>query len=266
MNLSDQVNKSGFPLQLAIANEVASSSDYWKALYEEHGWKSENSEGFIDLVIENQPKTWLMNIECKRVQDSSWIFLVDRESPTDVSRAKIWATYHSSEKIISCFDWVEVNMEPVCAESMYCVVPGQDNKAMPMLERTGASLVQSTEALAKEEAVNLDFIYSGLRMYQNVIVTTAELQTCHIDVSAIDVSTGKLAEDTEFSVVPFVKFRKQLGATIKTTNKAQHAADVRKYTSNRESTIFVVNSAHFLDFLNCSDLTGNINNVIQSAR
>jgi len=266
MNIKEQVNKSGFPLQLAIANEVTTHSHSWKVLYEEHGWKSESSEGFIDLMIEDQHKTWLMNIECKRVQDSAWIFLVDKKAPTNVSRAKIWATYHDTKNVITCFDWVEVDMKPICTETKYCVVPGQDSRAMPMLERTSATLVQSTEALAKEEATSLDFYYSGLRMYQNVIVTTAEINTCHIDVGEIDLATGKIAENTELSVVPFVKFRKQLGSTVKNIDKAQHDVAIRNNISSRESTIFVVNAAHFLDFLNQSELSGNINNVIRGAR
>lgn len=266
MDIKDQVDRSGFPLQLAIANQVKKNLSYWTVLYEEHQWSNDKTDGFIDLVLEDQNRTWLMNVECKRVQNSSWIFLLDRDSKITQSSTRLWVSYRSSEKVMEFFDWVDIPMAPECEESTFCVVPGQDSKSTPMLERVASSVVLSTEALAKDEAVSLDYFYSNLRMYQNVIVTTAELQTCHMDVGSIDISTGKIKEDTKFNVVPFVRFRKQLGATTSDNHKVQHGRDVEKLISQRESTVFVVNSAHFLDFLSSCELSGNIEKIIRGAR
>ena len=78
MSLEKHVNNSGFPLQIGLAHQVKSTTSRhgWKVLYQEHSWKNESEAGFIDLVLEDKHRTWLMNIECKRVLDTSWLFLV----------------------------------------------------------------------------------------------------------------------------------------------------------------------------------------------
>ena len=74
------INRSGFPLQIGLAHAIdASSQEHgWKVLHQEHGWKHSytGESGFIDLVVENQYKTVILNIECKRPQEATWQFLL----------------------------------------------------------------------------------------------------------------------------------------------------------------------------------------------
>ena len=161
MTLQKHVNNSGFPLQLAIANLVISTHN-WNVLYEEHNWVQDNNNGFIDLVIEDQYKTWLMNIECKRVRDSKWIFLRDTNATPTRRHAKLWVSSRRDGESLNHFGWADVPMDPDTAQSSYCVVPGQDSKARPMLERIASNVVISTEARALQETKTLSSHYSTL--------------------------------------------------------------------------------------------------------
>ena len=258
MSLHQHVNNSGFPLQLAVANLVNSDRTTWSVLYEEHAWHSDTGSGFIDLVIENQSKTWLMNIECKRVRESDWIFLLTEKAQKERLYSKPWVTWRTTENPSKLFDWIGIPLvSPSSPESAYCVVRGQDSKSRPMLERIAATVVESTEALARQEADPLIGIYSTLRIYQNVIVTTARLHVCDLDVSKIDINSGELGDNTEFRVVPYVRFRKQLGASIRNNHQVSTPADLKQTIKHRESTIFVVNSAYFKTFLDEYELPDN---------
>jgi hypothetical protein len=82
-----------------------------------------------------------------------------------------------------------------------------------MLERVAAQVANSTYGLAVNESELLSQHYSGgIRFYVNAIVTTASLQLCTFDPGDIDIATGDLGEEATFEEVPFIRFRKQLGA------------------------------------------------------
>ena len=99
------VNASGFPLQLAIGNAVrGGSAPGWSVLYEEHAWVLGEENGFIDLVLEDQNKTWLMNVECKRVRDSEWIFLHPIGQSKTRRHAKLWVTHRSGDPALLRLD------------------------------------------------------------------------------------------------------------------------------------------------------------------
>lgn len=264
MTLRQHVNNSGFPLQLAVADYVKHSSGGWNVLYEEHAWRTNTNSGFIDLVLEDQYKTWLMNIECKRVRDADWVFLKANGSASERRHAKLWVTRIASDESLDWFDWVDVPMDPSSVESAYCVVPGQDPKSRPMLERTAATGVESTEALARQEADGLSKHYSELRIYQNVIVTTAALHVCEFDISEIDIGTGELGNNSKFRQVPYVRFRKQLGAKALGEQRASDSTMLRKIEKNKESTVFIVNSSHFGDFLGACELPDDLERFIHA--
>ena len=261
MTLQKHVNNSGFPLQLAVANLVKSTHG-WDVLYEEHNWVHGNNNGFIDLVIEDQYKTWLMNIECKRVRDSQWIFLRDTKSTPTLRHAKLWVSSRPESESLNHFGWVDVPMDPETAQSSYCVVPGQDSKARPMLERIAANVVISTEALALQETKTLSNHYSTLRIYQNAILTTAELFVCDTDVDGIDITTGDIGASTKFTQVPYVRFRKQVGAVDTNLQPATEIHSLKKIITDKESTVFIVNASHFSNFLNNCELPDNITQYI----
>ena len=86
-------NRSGFVLQLGLETEVrrTMSAHGYGVVAREVPWRgSEGEEGFVDLVLENG---WVrLVVECKRVRDASWVFLVP-EAGGDESRLRAGARW-----------------------------------------------------------------------------------------------------------------------------------------------------------------------------
>ena len=78
--LLEWVNQSGFPFQTALEALINRSQTEWRwtVTHVEEAWRngSDERDGFIDLVIENQPQSVALIVEAKRTLDASWIFLV----------------------------------------------------------------------------------------------------------------------------------------------------------------------------------------------
>lgn len=248
--LAEFVNQSGFPLQIGIANLIdrTTSSHGWRVLYKEHSWKNneDEAEGFLDLALENRHRTSVLVVECKRVLDTSWIFLQPGERIVARRHSKAWVTRHKDDSF-KWFDWFGLALDPTSAQCEYCVVPGQDAKSRPLLERLAADLVSATEALAWEEKGFQSQQHDSLRMYFSVVVTTARLNVCVFDPEKISLDVGKLP-DAEFQEVPYVRFQKQLSTRLPkieaTGWDAQQALVLAK-----EHTVFVVNSEALMPFL-----------------
>jgi hypothetical protein len=247
--MKGHVNASGFPLQMAVSNAVNESSEHhgWRTRYTEHSWKNANGEsGFIDLVLADQHGTQFMVLECKRVKDTSWIFLVEGSTKKLRRHAKSFVFSKNGESV-KRFEWVDLTLEPSTPESQYCVIPGASGKSQSLIERAAAELVASTEGLASEDKALSLGERSSLGIYFNVIVTTAPLYVCRVDPGSISLKDGTL-DEAEFEEVPFVRFRKQLSPAYELP--ANYAAtgyfDVARA---KESTVFVVNSLHLVDFL-----------------
>jgi hypothetical protein len=103
--LMNLVNTSGFPFQIAISNLVKERKD-------EHGWSVFSSEapwdnpvtgrsGYIDLILQNSHDTQLMVIECKRVRDARWVFLVPSKRQLDRRHGILGLSYIKKDKSIS---------------------------------------------------------------------------------------------------------------------------------------------------------------------
>jgi hypothetical protein len=115
-----------------------------------------------------------------------------------------------------------------------------------MLERLASDLIEATEALAHEDFL-LNTKHDFIRMYANVVVTTAELNLCQFDPASISLATGMIT-DVKFTSVPFLRFRKSLSA------KPVNELNLEERTQTdlvkaRENTIFIVNSSCFEEFL-----------------
>jgi len=237
------VNSSGFPLQIGIkhAVEMASEEQKWGVWAEEHPWKNQISgeDGFADLVLDHYHETQMLIVECKRVRDSQWIFLVPSNSEKKFAHAKSWTTY-----LPKWSGWLDWTLKPYSFESNFCVVPGQDAKAKPMLERTASSIIEATEAFAMEEHALGVARPDHLRVYFPVIVTTADLKICRFDPGEIDLKSGEIT-NCEFEDVQFIRFRKSLTARIEESSEK----DITKVLRQKERTVFVVNSESFIDFL-----------------
>jgi len=243
MDKCKHINLSGFPLQIGLANAINSSRNVhgWSVLHQEHGWANESTgeSGFIDLVVENQHRTVVLNIECKRPQEATWQFLLPKPSDKQRTHCKFWTSY-LSKRSTKYFDWLDLAIEPSSYESEFCVVAGQDSKSRPMLERTAATVVASTEALAQEEANLLrDLSHERLRVYISVIATTAKLEACKFDPQDIDLQKGTITT-AEYEEVPFLRFRKQLSPHPKLPKKDGWADEFKAFAKAKENTVFII--------------------------
>jgi hypothetical protein len=254
--LSDAVNRSGFPLQIALQRlvERTRSDHEWKVIFSEHYWINppDKCSGFIDLILENGRGDTVFVVECKRVVNCSWIFLIDDMKQTERRHAKGWVTEYADGSF-SRFGFEELQVEPVTRQAQYCVVDGQTPKERPMLERIASILVSSTEGFASEEMPRVSNAKNGvLRVYLSVIVTTAKLRVCAFDSELISLSTGEI-DGAKYREVPFLRFRKQLGSHREIPNreipKMHLSAGYREIAAAKESTVFIVNSESFSEFL-----------------
>lgn len=235
-------------------------------LYQEHGWISEQTgeSGFIDLVLENQHQTVLLNVECKRPTEATWQFLVPRAANSSTSRCRYWASYLSRSQT-KYFDWVDQDLTPPSYESAFCVVAGQDPKSRPMLERVASTVVVSTEALAREEAQLLALAdYERLRVYINVIATTAKLEVCKFDATSIDLESGTMS-DGEFEGVPFVRFRKQLSA-LQSNHETLQPYNFSDMARAKEDTVVVVHATELCNLLNELQIDRSIGWLVNGRR
>ena len=263
--LLEQVNRSGFPLQLAVEHAVNNHSGHngWKVYSQEHSWKNEYSgtSGFIDLVLIDNRQSSMMVVECKRVQNTHWIFLSNDSKQMQRRHCKPWITLIEENKAKK-FDWANLAIDPTSPESSFCVVAGQDPKSRPMLERLAAEANEATEAFAREDLAMLVDKNGYLRIYYNVIVTTAELVVCEVLSDAISLASGAV-DSASFSTVPYVRFRKQLSVNRSIDPNARYIGSPFR---EKENTVFVVNSEHLLEFLDeydveDSSLRGAINGM-----
>jgi len=251
--LLEWVNQSGFPFQTALEALVNGTQTEWKwkVKLTEEGWKNleDGKEGFIDLVLQNEPGSMSLVVEAKRTLDACWVFLVPDKKHMSRRHLKGWLTW--SGEMPFC-GWRDVTLSPASPESQFCVVRGQDNKAVPMLERVAGDLVSSTEALALEEKPFVERRKHEMRLYCSVIVTTATLKVCEYDPGGIPLDLGKITDAT-FTEVPVVRFRKQL-STRKVQRPVLLHLDEHSQTRLKEHTVFVINALHFMDFLHAFDI------------
>ncbi len=250
MNPKSIANSSGFPLQIRVGH-VAKSSKSWNLFVQEHPWRSidTNNEGFIDLVLIDDNKTQAMVVECKRVRQASWVFLIPNINCKERTHVRLWITDQSGSDWPS-FGWINLQAIP-SYESMFCAIPGQEHGRQNLIERTGAELIEATESLAFQEKELADKyppeMRYFMRIYIPVIITTAELKVSCFDPSIINLSDGELPEGTEFTTVPYIRFRKSFTSIVRPDTKAETIKDIY---SESERTIFIVNAEHVEDFLN----------------
>jgi hypothetical protein len=251
--LLEWVNQSGFPFQTALEALVRNTQTRWRwtVTNDEEAWKngSDSQDGFIDLVLENEPRTVALIIEAKRTLDASWIFLVpNAKKQMDRRHLKAWVTWSGQS---TYFGWHDVTLSPPTPESQFCVVRGQDERNLSMLERVGSQLVSATEAFAWQDRPNIDSKAGEMRLYCSVIVTTATLQVCQYDPSEISLEVGKIP-DAIFTEVPVVRFRKQLSTRAIVLPEPTRVSAVAG--STKEHAVFVVNASHLIDFLEDFDI------------
>ena len=249
--LAELVNQSGFPLQIGVAAAVRRSTQLhgWTVLYSEHSWENpqDSSSGFLDLVLVDNFGANFISVECKRVLESAWVFLVsDPERMMERRHAKAWVTrYHHN--FVTQVGWADVSLNPITPESSYCVIPGQDAKTRPLIERVGAELVRASEGMAAEVARVQAYRQDGVRLFFNMIVTTATLKVCVFADDAISLNDGKI-HDARFREVPYLRFRKQLSARLPGAPSSSWPSP-EELAYAKAQTLFVVNAEQLENFL-----------------
>lgn len=250
MGLQAHVNASGFPLQIAIGNAVNSQTDThgFSVLYSEHAWKSpdSNSSGFADLVISSSGEVMNFVIECKRVLDSQWSFLIEGEELKNRRHAKAFV-FRQNGVNTRRFEWLDLTLDPGSPESGFCVMPGAEGNKRQLIERIAAELVEATEGIANEEKALSLRDRDTTRIYFPVLITTAKLFACLYTQGDISLATGTIA-NAKFEEVPFVRFRKQVSPTYQVP-EVYALFGRRELSRAKENTIFVVNSERFNEFL-----------------
>lgn len=248
--LKKTVNASGFPLQIALETLVKEThrDHRWRVLFSEYSWTNHNTQqsGFIDLILQHKDRGLLLVVECKRVQNSSWIFLQGEVDINSRAHVKAWCTREENGKTQK-FGWFDASVDPSTAESRFCVVPGQDAKSRPMLERIASELIASTEGFAIEDRSLHQGGSEYERCYFSAIVTTADLMMCNFDPSKVPIGTGEI-DEAKFTRVPYLRFRKQL-STYYMPATSWKDSTAREIAGHKENTVFIINANGFVDFL-----------------
>jgi hypothetical protein len=259
-NALKQVNRSGFPFQLKVEDDIRSTEakHHWSVAGREHAWHdSEGNNGFIDLVLKHKEfSTYRLIIECKRVKADDatqlqWLFLVEEARADSVVRASSFQV----EADIEVRVWDDVRVMPASLESEFCVLKGDEPRRASLLESLAKGLLDSTEGLAQEEVNMAESIrnseqnprglYVRLFLFP-MIITNAKIAVCRFNPSRVKLDHGMLEpDDAEIFEVPMIRFRKSLATdfpegvfyTLDGANKA------------RERTVLVVNAEHLTDIL-----------------
>jgi hypothetical protein len=241
------VNASGFLFQLKVEQLISETSDsHGKSiLAREHKWidPRTGNEGFIDLITTAGTNGKIV-IECKRVRDAEWIFLVPHDAQNTMNTRVLWSRRFSETHQGAA--WDDFGFNPESLESEFCIVRGQGEKQTPMLERLSAILIGSVEALADEElSYERSIGRTGLRFYFPVIITAATLHVCRVQSSDIELKSGDL-QSAIFEEVPFIRFTKSMPSNLTSSRPPSQVTDAAR--ENRR-TVFIVNAENLVAFL-----------------
>jgi hypothetical protein len=249
--LLELVNSSGYPLQIGIENIVKQSSKIqpWSVIGREHFWrnKESNKEGFIDLILSfNNIR---MVIECKRVLEKDWIFLVTDLRKYNALKVKLLNSLIQPSD--SNYEWVDIDYDPRTIESQFCIMGREKDR--PSLEKLSSDLILAMESLAIEERsiiLSDNPAESTNILYVPVIITTATLHMCSFHPDDINLDDGKVSI-SKFEELDLVRFRK--GLSTASLNNIKTAHDIKELNKLNEQTVFVIQANKFLSFLSKFD-------------
>lgn len=247
------VNGAGFLFEMAVEHAVETAQSHWSLHARQHPYTDpvNGQPRFIDLVLAAGRQRLV--IECKRPQDSRWVFVVPTGTKPQTDRIRIhWESSHPSEFNVAGVD--EFRLFPQTPESSLCIMHGasRDQKA-PLLERECATLLDACRALLDDEkTIGESTGRFGDLLAIPAIVTTAKLVVCTADPSEISLDTGKI-EEPEFVEVPMVRFRKSFSVRFEPSALRQMET-LRDANENRERTILVINAAALAGILRAWDL------------
>jgi len=243
----DEVNRSGFPFQIAVEHfiKTRSTEPSWRVVASEVPW----SGGYVDLVIRHGPVVAI--VECKRVQNQSWTFLVESTSEPLVTAARV--LYHRRfygpdtlnvgfrrQVIDADIDWVEPSYE-----SRYCVVAPRKEKPIRELEGIASELVAACRELADGPQRHHE---TEIEVTVPVLVTTASLAVCRYETTSIDLESGTL-KDGGVAAVNMVRFKKPLSTELESIGPTLPVLGLGQSSARLERTVFVVTPTGLEQFL-----------------
>jgi len=254
--LSDIVNASGFLFQLTVENKVMETKQdhKWTVLFHEYPWTDVESgkEGYIDLILSNQHDSMRFVIECKRSLNADWIFLLPESSRKKLSRADIIFSDCAEKNFVALYEFIDI---PKSYESEFCVIRGQGEDDISMLERISSKLIKSTEYLAEEEN-NFIKEQKGRDKYFYIpaIVTSAHLNVCRFNPSDVSLDDGKLPKG-QFESVPFIRFRKTLAKNplpkVFPYSPYSYQVPMRlhEFIETKKRTVLIIQASELIPFL-----------------
>lgn len=276
-----QINKSGFPFQLRIENEICNSHNKhgWSIASHEHPWVNPRTgtKGFADIVLKHdQFSTFRLVIECKRVKADDarqlrWIFLLPDQNLVETNLTSCFEIEGNRDKYQEEYNygfsylesWDNVRLTPTSLQSEFCILQSDEQRKQPILESLGYEVIESVEGIAMEEIAIAKYNKTAhLRLFVfPAIVTNAEISVCRFNSDMVSLSNGTLEEkDVEITTVPFVRFRKSLETSFPYNDLSEirksymfsnsNITNLRTASKDRERTIFVVNSKSLPEFLN----------------
>jgi len=235
----DDVNRSGFPFQIAIEHFIKArkTEPPWRVVASEVPW----SGGYADLVI--RYGRVIAVIECKRCHDQTWTFLVEDSSEPQVTAGR--ALYHRQwygreildreflRQVIDVdIDWVEPSFE-----SRYCVVAPRKDNPIRELEGIASELVAACHDLADGPGRHHE---TEIELTVPVLVTTASLSICRYKIGSIDLKSGTIA-DGRIEPIDMIRFRKPLSTDLESIEGRTPAAlGLGPRAARQERTVFVV--------------------------
>jgi hypothetical protein len=251
-DLRSIADSSGYPYQERIVHEIkrTNGDHHWAIILEEHRWIDllDDRERFIDLVLRGPRERGLNHlvIEVKRTR-ADWAFLPHLPIYEHEQHAHRFTTVLRSQKQ----RWSDCMVAPTSNKAKFCMVQGRGGDDSPMLERMSGILLRSVEAVAREELSigNRTHYADAPFHYYPLIVTNAKLYLCQFAAGKVDIDTGNLPADTEFSEVPFLRFTKSLSSYVLATPEDRMPASLETAHSEGERTVFVVNGAKLSSFL-----------------
>ncbi len=251
-SLRKDVNKSGFPFQLKVADQINSAKPKhpWSVESSEHSWvdPESGSRGFIDLVLAHETSNGLkLIVECKRPLGGRWIFLVDRKATPQSMIKSFWASGDSPPKS----GWDDLPFQPVSLEASDCIIAGQDERS-PLLERLADGLLQSINGVSDQEQKIFErYRRCSLRIYIPVIVTAAELFVCYVDPTSEISIDGVLAKSVTFESVDHIRFRKSLASKL---NYREISHTLRGENLQKARSVWIFNANNLVESLRQLDL------------
>lgn len=252
----DDVNKSGFPFQIALRSLIERTRDRhgWTVQAEELYWKHPHAEesGYIDLLVADPFGGETLLLESKRVvQDGKWHFLATGGTPPSIEWATIFYVREPTKEAAGFCGWSDFLYAPTSPQVNYCVVPKRDDKNA-MLEHIADSLLPSVEAIGLKMAGEVHQDSCGCeRFIIPAVVTNARLLVCKMAPEKMDLKSGILDEEAcTFEEVPMVRFRKNLKAHCPRIDGPNARSGVlRLDTLDRDRSILIINAEKLPEIL-----------------